>query len=187
MQYFRALSVVLFVLSLGSICLASPTGSDIIVKRDNADIKTVFDALKAKTDSILPQITTLTSAGNATSDSITPLLTDLTSALTDAKTSLAGLSPSALSKRQSDDELAALVAGIINDIVAALQTLVGDLSTIPLLAGLLAGVDSALNEVLLGLGILLKGVLTLVADLLRNVAGLLTDLSFDLTLGTLGL
>ena len=47
----------------------------------------------------------------------------------------------------------------------AVQDLVDQLGDIALLAGLLAGIDVALNQVLIGLGILLKGVLNLVAQL----------------------
>lgn len=46
-----------------------------------------------------------------------------------------------------------------------LDTLVGDLATIPLLSGLLAGVDAALAKLLNGLELLLAEVLTLVATL----------------------
>ncbi|KAH7318885.1 hypothetical protein B0J17DRAFT_747521 [Rhizoctonia solani] len=59
--------------------------------------------------------------------------------------------------------------------------------TIPLLGGLLAGVDTSLNQVLLGLSILLQGVLRLVANLLISVAQLLRNLALGLSLGTLGL
>lgn len=46
-----------------------------------------------------------------------------------------------------------------------LDTLVGDLATIPLLAGLLAGVDVALSRLLNSLELLLAQVLILVATL----------------------
>jgi hypothetical protein len=49
--------------------------------------------------------------------------------------------------------------------VDALDGLLGFAVTIPLLGGLLAGVDLSLNQVLLGLSILLQGVLRLVANL----------------------
>jgi len=114
-----------------------------------------------------------------------PPIESLIAALNTAKTSLAKLPKSSVSKRQSSDELASLVAGIVNAIVQVVATLVADLSIIPLLAGLLLGVDAALAEVLLGLGIVLKGVLTLVAALLINVATLLKDIAFDLTYGAL--
>ena len=99
---------------------------------------------------------------------MTPYFTDLTGSLNTAATSIAAIpavSLPALLARQTGDELADLLSGIINDIVDAVQGLVGNLEGIALLAGLLAGVDVALNQVLIGLGILLKGVLNLVAQL----------------------
>jgi hypothetical protein len=47
----------------------------------------------------------------------------------------------------------------------ALDGLLADASSIPALGGLLAGVDTSLNQVLLGLEVLLAGVLNLVANL----------------------
>jgi hypothetical protein len=122
-------------------------------------------------------------ATEKTSDAtVAPLIGDLTTALNTAAVSLAGLPISELRKRQSDDEVANLyvifsyltccllitisrVATIITDITNTLDGLLGAASTIPLLGGLLAGVDTSLNQVLLGLEILLAGVLRLVANL----------------------
>ncbi|KAJ7133357.1 hypothetical protein C8R44DRAFT_772253 [Mycena epipterygia] len=180
----------LFLLSMTFVS-ASPTpaaGLSVVDKRaSTADVETVFNTLKGSTDSILPQITALVSAGTATDATVTPLINDLTSALDTATASLAGLALNPLSKRQSDDDVAALVAGIITDITNALDGLLGTASTIPGLGGLLAGVDTSLNQVLLGLEILLAGVLNLVANLLVDVAGLLKSLALGLTLATLGL
>jgi hypothetical protein len=53
----------------------------------------------------------------------------------------------------------------MQDITNALNGLLGTASTIPGLGGLLAGVDVALNQVLLGLEVVLAGVLSLVASL----------------------
>ncbi|KAJ7704846.1 hypothetical protein B0H17DRAFT_1126482 [Mycena rosella] len=170
---------------------ASPTplaGLTAVEKRaSTADIETVFNTLKSSTDSILPQITALVSGGNATDDTVTPLINDLTGALDTATASLAALPATTSSKRQSDDDIANLVAGIITDVTNALDGLLGTASTIPALGGLLAGVDTSLNQVLIGLETLLAGVLTLVANLLVDVAGLLKSLALGLTLATLGL
>ncbi|KAJ7133364.1 hypothetical protein C8R44DRAFT_611059 [Mycena epipterygia] len=165
---------------------APAAGLSVVDKRaSTADIETVFNTLKNSTDAILPQITALVTAGNATDDTVTPLINDLTSALNTTTASLTGLSAS--SKRQSDDDVANLVAGIITDIANALDGLLGTASTIPGLGELLAGVDTSLNQVLVGLETLLAGVLNLVANLLVDVAGLLRSLAFGLTLATLGL
>ncbi|KAJ7872481.1 hypothetical protein B0H14DRAFT_3860354 [Mycena olivaceomarginata] len=134
----------------------------VVEKRSStADIQTVFNTLKGSTDSILPQITALSSGGNASDDTAR--------------------------KRQSDDDIANLVAGILTDVTNALDGLLADASSIPALGGLLAGVDTSLNQVLLGLEVLLAGVLNLVANLLVDVAGLLRSLALGLTLATLGL
>ncbi|KAJ7912901.1 hypothetical protein B0H13DRAFT_2472452 [Mycena leptocephala] len=170
---------------------ASPTpaaGVALVDKRaTTADIETVFNTLKGSTDSILPQITSLVSSGTATDATVTPLINELTAAFDTATASLATLSPVELRKRQSDDDIANLVAGILTDVTNALDGLLGEAASIPALGGLLAGVDTSLNQVLLGLEILLAGVLNLVATLLVDVAGLLRSLALGLTLATLGL
>ncbi|KAJ6585648.1 hypothetical protein B0H19DRAFT_924575 [Mycena capillaripes] len=158
----------LFLLAATSIVSASPTpaGVAVVDKRSTtADIETVFNTLKGSTDSILPQITALVSGGTATDDTVTPLINDLTAAFDTATASLATLTPVASRKRQSDDDVANLVAGILTDVTTALDGLLGDASTIPALGGLLAGVDTSLNQVLIGLETLLAGVLNLVATL----------------------
>lgn len=190
-MHFSAIAVLLTYVTFGFLQFASATPilstKDMMVKRDNADISGILTTLKTDLAGPLAGITALTLSGNVTEQNITPLLNSVTASLNTAATSLSGLSPSDLRKRQTDDELANLVAGIINDIAKALQGLEANLATIPLLAGLLSGIDVALNQVLLGLGILLKGVLNLVAQLLVNVAALLRNLAFGLSLGTLGL
>ncbi|KAF7333305.1 Sc15 protein [Mycena sanguinolenta] len=164
------------------------SGAAVVEKRSStADIETVLNTLKNSTDSILPQITALSSGGTATDATVTPLITDLTTALNTATASLATLTPVTSTKRQSDDDIANLVAGIVTDIANALDTLLGDASAIPDLGTLLSGVDTALDQVLVGLETLLAGVLNLVATLLVDVAGLLRSLAFGLTLASLGL
>ncbi|KAJ7028399.1 hypothetical protein C8F04DRAFT_964021 [Mycena alexandri] len=179
----------MFALRFASLFLfsASLVSAVVVDKRaSTADIETVFNTLKSSTDSILPQITSLVSGGTATDDTVTPLINDLTAALDTATASLGTLAVGSL-KRQSDDDIANLVAGIITDITNALDGLLGTASTIPALGGLLAGVDTSLNQVLIGLETLLAGVLNLVANLLVDVAGLLRSLALGLTLATLGL
>ncbi|KAF5387506.1 hypothetical protein D9757_006533 [Collybiopsis confluens] len=157
-------------------------------RQDTADIETVLNTLKGSTDTILPQITSTGQAGNASDANVTPLINDLTTALNTASSSLTALQTSSRkSRRQSDDDIANLVAGIVTDITNALDTLLGDAAAIPELGSLLGGVDVALDQVLVGLETLLAGVLTLVANLLVDVAGLLKSLALGLTLASLGL
>ncbi|KAJ7183787.1 hypothetical protein C8R46DRAFT_1209927 [Mycena filopes] len=179
----------MFALRFASLFLLGTSLASAVVidtRASTADVETVFNTLKSSTDSILPQIDSLVSGGTATDDTVTPLIAELTAALDTATASLGTLALGGL-KRQSDDDVANLVAGIISDITKTLDGLLGTASTIPALGGLLAGVDTSLNQVLLGLEILLAGVLNLVANLLVDVAGLLRSLALGLTLGTLGL
>ncbi|KAL5529899.1 hypothetical protein ACEPAF_6156 [Sanghuangporus sanghuang] len=190
MLFTRIIPFFAMSLTFGSLALSGPAAAGTeLTKRDNADIEQVFTTLKTSTDSILPQIQSAAASGNATDDNVTPLITQLVSALNSASSSLSGLSSSSrtLNKRQSDSDIATLVAGIIEDISGALEDLVGDAASIPDLGVLFSGIDAALAEVLTGLEILLSGVLQLVADLLTDVAGLLNQLAFGLTLGALGL
>ena len=105
-------------------------------------------------------------AGNVSDDSVTPSISQITSALDAATSSLSGLSASSSKvKRQSDDDIANLVAGIITDLTETLDGLLASASSIPDLGSLLSGIDSSLNQVLVGLETLLAGVLELVANL----------------------
>ncbi|KAK7000314.1 Sc15 protein [Favolaschia claudopus] len=156
-------------------------------RSSTADVEAVLNTLKGSTDSILPQIDALVSGGTASDATVTPLINELTSALDTASASLGGLSPVSSRKRQSDDDIANLVAGILTDVTNTLDGLLGEAASIPALGGLLAGVDTSLNQVLVGLETLLAGVLRLVANLLVDVANLLRSLALGLTLATLGL
>ncbi|KAJ7819298.1 hypothetical protein B0H13DRAFT_2378472 [Mycena leptocephala] len=173
---------------------ASPTpaaGVALVDKRSTtADIETVFNTLKGSTDSILPQITSLVSSGTATDATVTPLINELTAAFDTATASLATLSPVELRKRQSDDDIANLVAGILTVRRDQRARRAPRRSrSIPALGGLLAGVDTSLNQVLLGLEILLAGVLNLVATLYvaRRRRRPPPLAALGLTLATLGL
>ncbi|THU95008.1 hypothetical protein K435DRAFT_667297 [Dendrothele bispora CBS 962.96] len=140
--------------------------SDIVAtKRQNADIASVLNTLQGQVGDILPQIDSLVSGGNATEDSVTPLVGQLTVALNNAASGLSDIPASGSSKRQSDDEIANLIAGIVTDITNTLNGLLGSAASIPTLGALLSGVDVALNQVLVGLETLLAGVLNLVATL----------------------
>ncbi|KAL0566567.1 hypothetical protein V5O48_015443 [Marasmius crinis-equi] len=167
--------------------VAAPVPVVDLAKRDNSDILQVFTTLKGSTDTILPQLNELASNGTASDDTVTPLINQLTDALDLASTGLEGLQSSSSRKRQSDDEIASLVAGMVTEIGNTLATLETQVVTIPALPGLLPGIDASLSQVLRGLSTLLAGVLNLVATLLVDVAALLRNLALGLTLGALGL
>lgn len=184
-----------FLLGLATTTYASPVAepapvADIAIRQSNEEAVTaVFESLKETLDPLIVQINELKAAGPVNQAEIVPVLTQVTAALDEADTALQAISPDglALAKRQSGDPLADLVGGIVNGLLDALDGLVADLATIPILAGLLLGIDRALSSVLNSLGRLLADVLRLVAQLLRNVATLLSRLAFVLTLGSLGL
>ncbi|KAJ7704771.1 hypothetical protein B0H17DRAFT_920656 [Mycena rosella] len=164
-----ALRITSLFLLATSFVSASPTplaGLATIEKRaSTADVATVINTLKTSTDSIIPQINALVSGSTATDATVTPLINDLTAAFDTASASLTTLALTGGLKRQSDDDIANLVAGILTDVTTALDGLLGTASTIPGLGGLLGGLDVSLNQVLLGLETLLAGVLNLVATL----------------------
>ncbi|CAK5277784.1 unnamed protein product [Mycena citricolor] len=178
-----------FLFSTASLVAASPTpvaeALSVDKRASSADVSGVVTTLQTSVGSILPQIDSLVSSGSATDQTVTPLIGQLTTALDTAVIALGELPLSR--KRQSTDQVANLVAGIIKDITTTLDGLTQTASTVPGLGGLLAGVDTSLNQVLIGLETLLAGVLNLVANLLVDVAGLLRSLALGLTLATLGL
>ncbi|KAB5587913.1 Sc15 protein [Ceratobasidium theobromae] len=179
------------ILCVLQLVVATPVLStqDLIVKRDvdNADVLAVFTKLNTTLAGILPKIDELVETQTATQSNVEPLIAQIVNALDTTSSELSQLEPVAARKRQSDDEVAQLVAGIITSLTTTLNGLLAFTSTIPLLGGLLSGVDTSLNQVLRGLSILLQGVLRLVANLLTNVAQLLHNLALGLSLGTLEL
>jgi hypothetical protein len=94
---------------------------------------------------------TVVSSGVITGDAVYPLVEQVTAALDAASASLAAIEPgtslSSLMARQTNDEVANLVAGIVKSIATTLNALLPSLSTLPLLGGLLTGVDTSLNQV----------------------------------------
>ncbi|KAJ6488408.1 hypothetical protein DFH09DRAFT_1339187 [Mycena vulgaris] len=141
-----------------------PTAGLVVVRQATGNIETVLNTLKSSTDTIFPQITTLT--GDVTADTdvdVTVLINDLTTALNTASSSLSSLGLRMLEFR---------------DITNSLNELLG--TTIPNLDGLLARVNTSLNQVLIGLENQLPGVLSLVANLLPNIADLTQQLGLTL-------
>jgi hypothetical protein len=101
-------------------------------------------------ENLMISLAALGSSGNASEATAAPLLTSVATAINSATASLQAIDPTGevrLAMRQSGNELADLVAGIINSILQAVNTLVGDLGGISLLSGLLSGIDAALSNV----------------------------------------
>ncbi|KAJ7768578.1 hypothetical protein DFH07DRAFT_1007767 [Mycena maculata] len=161
----------------------SPAGATAVEKgASTASVETVFNTLKGSTGTILPKITALGSSGTASDTSVTPLISELTAAINTASASLAALPTTETQKRQSEDDIAILAAGLVTDIANTFNGF-----PVPGLDVLLVEVDVALNELLVGLDVLLVGVSVLVSGLLVGVAGVLEGLGLGLVLGLLGL
>ncbi|KAJ7676741.1 hypothetical protein DFH06DRAFT_976328 [Mycena polygramma] len=161
----RFASVFLLAVTLASASPAStPAGLAVVDKRaSTAAVQTVFTKLKSSTDSILPQIDALVTGGKASEATVTPLIGELTTALNTATVSLSSLPPSF--KRQTEDEVATLIAGIITEISTTLSGLSGSAAAIPAIGTLIIPIDVALQELLVGLDVVLTGVVTLVSGL----------------------
>ncbi|KAF8889189.1 hypothetical protein CPB84DRAFT_1785864 [Gymnopilus junonius] len=163
--------------------------SPIEIERRAADVSNVLDivsALQGSTSSILPQLNTLVSNGQANTATVTPLINQLVTSLNTASTSFNSLGPVDASTGGTQEDIATAFAPIISEItitLAAVEHAVPGLA--PLLATL--GIDFALDQVLLGLDIVLHGVVHLVAVLLVDVGAILHNLAFVLTVATLGL
>ncbi|KAF7296341.1 hypothetical protein HMN09_01104200 [Mycena chlorophos] len=186
--------VSLFLLASTSLVAASPAPvaqpepvavAAVEKRQSTSSIEGVLTTLQSSLSAPLGDIMSLSKGGNATDANLAPLIENVVDALNTASSSMSGLSSSR--KRQSDSDIASLVAGIVTDITDALSGLLGEASSIPDLGTYLGSIDAALSQVLNGLETLLAGVLTLVADLLVDVAGLLEQLALGLTLASLGL
>jgi len=167
--------------------IPAPAGADVEKRSSTADVVNVFNTLKGSTDSILPQINSLVSSGTASDATVTPLISQLTTAFNTAQASLGQLSPVESRKRQSDEDVAVLAAGIITDTTESLNGLKGRAPHIPALPGLIVQIDVALQELLVGLDVVVAGVVTLVGGLLVGVAVLLNSVGLGLVLLLLGL
>ncbi|QRV92860.1 Sc15 protein [Ceratobasidium sp. AG-Ba] len=158
-----------------------------MIRRDNSDIVAVMTKLNQTVGGILGQMDNLVSSKQAKVGTIAPLVAELNNALRGGALELSKLSPASLRRRQSDEQVAQITASLVTAIATTLKSVTQALGGLPVLGGLLTGIDTSLNQVLFGLSVLLQGVLRLVANLLTNVAQLLRNLAFGLSLGTLGL
>ncbi|KAK7045153.1 Sc15 protein [Favolaschia claudopus] len=191
--------VSLFFLATTTFVSASPVAAPVLVpvadstvqleafdKRASiSSITGVLNTLEGKVGSILPQIDNLVATASATEANVAPLVLQLTTALNSASLSLTLLGLGL--KRQTEADVANLVAGLVSDIATSLNGLEGLASSIPGLSGLTGTVDVALNSVLVNLNGLLAGILGTLAGLLGPVTGILSGLGLTGVLGSLGL
>ncbi|KAJ6527752.1 hypothetical protein B0H19DRAFT_540640 [Mycena capillaripes] len=179
----------LFLLSATFVsAIPTPANTDLVRGAAPTDVHIVLITLKSTTDDILPQIHDFVSTGNVTDAIITPLVTQLTVAIQTASSALAALPVDAVINSESDKAaIGVLVAKIITNVITVPGAL-ATVSPITTLEPLLASVDAALKQLLVGLVSLVPGVLSLVAKLLGDVVGLLALGSlFSLTRSLLGL
>ncbi|KZW02627.1 hypothetical protein EXIGLDRAFT_759751 [Exidia glandulosa HHB12029] len=187
MQFPRVLSVLSLFFAFAFIfASASPVAETEVsaAKRQEADVIAILTTLHTQTLADAAAIQAA-AALSPSEETITPLFDTLVAHINDATTAVTALEPSA--KRQSSDDVAALVALILTDLTTTLDGLLTQLSGVPNIGVLFGGLDAALNQLLKGLEGLLAGVLNLVATLLVNVAQLLRNLALGLTLASLGL
>ncbi|KAH8115047.1 hypothetical protein DFH11DRAFT_1762324 [Phellopilus nigrolimitatus] len=185
MLFTRAVSFLAFFTTLVVFTSANPVLGVRSSDSSSATVSSVFTTLKSQADAVLPQFSSLVASGNATSSTVTPLVNQLVSALNTAHGSLtAAPAGSRLVKRQSDDAIAAQIAGVVSDIANGLNPIIG---VVPGLDVILLGLDTALDEVLISVGVLLEGILVLVSSLLVDVAVILQGLGLGVVLGLLGL
>lgn len=92
---------------------------------------------------------------------------DLTTSLNTASISLQTIRKRGpvVVKRQSTDEIASLLASIIEEITTSIGGLSGEASAVPELAELLVGLDVVLQELIAAVEALLAGVIALVSAL----------------------
>ncbi|KAJ7717859.1 hypothetical protein B0H16DRAFT_1475837 [Mycena metata] len=181
---FALRAVSLFFLA-ATLATASPVAAPAAVDKraSTAAVQSVLTTLQSNTNTILPQLNALSTSGTASEANVTPLIGQLTSAINTATSSLSSLPAS--NKRQTEDEVATVVAGIITEIGTTLNVL--PIEAIPGLETLIVAVDVALEELLVGLDVVIAGVITLVSGLLVTVSVLLDSVGLGLVLGLLGL
>ncbi|KAJ7615601.1 hypothetical protein DFH06DRAFT_1483949 [Mycena polygramma] len=161
----------------------APAGLAVVDKRaQTAGLDTIFTKLKSSTDSILPQIDALASSGRANEATVTPLIGKLTTAINTATTSVSALPIS--SKRQTEEAVATVLAGVISEISTTLEGLAGSAAAIP---GLPIPIDTALAELLVALDVVAFGLVTLVSGILTSLAVLLPQIGLGSVAALLGL
>jgi hypothetical protein len=107
----------------------------------------------------------LLDSSNTTITTAAPLITEIETHLTACAVSLKALKAvSPLARRQSQADVAALVASIVGEVTTAVSTL-GQTPATSLVGGLLPGLDTALGAVLSNVEVLVAGVLELVSTL----------------------
>jgi len=181
MHFSRIVSIFIAFFTFGLVAFAIPVPE--VEARSDASVMSVFTSLQTSTTPILSKIT---AAGNNQA-AMEPFLNELISSLQTAQNSLA-LSELKLSKRQSVDAIANVVAGVTTDIAIALEPLTAaTIVIVPEVSILLAEVDEILNSVIVDADILVVGLSVAVSGLLVGVSGILKGLGFTLFLITLAL
>ncbi|KAK0200649.1 hypothetical protein DFS33DRAFT_1480638 [Desarmillaria ectypa] len=160
------------------VSFVAATPAPLVVRAKASSVEDVLHNLKSTTDAILPQIDALVANKTATDDTVTPLLNKVVDAVDAATWSIVSLQVGGLVvKSESNNDVAALAAGIMKDINTTTQ----GLTTSGLgLGGLLAVIGLALSKLLATLELVVPGLLALVALLLKGVVGTLVALLLGL-------
>ncbi|WVQ70543.1 hypothetical protein IAR50_000062 [Cryptococcus sp. DSM 104548] len=163
---------------------ASPVGKSIDAvhfdKRDD-----VLDVIKTLQSSVAGPITTLKTA-NVSSDDAQTALTSILDAINTASAAVptSTTTERALAKRDDLSDVGAVLAQVIEDVVNAVEGLVDDLQSLPLIGALITDIDGGLHTLLLGVEVVLEGVTQILQGLLSGINDLLSNLGAGL-LGSL--
>ncbi|KDR67389.1 hypothetical protein GALMADRAFT_147174 [Galerina marginata CBS 339.88] len=143
---------------------ASPAPIEVQKRADVSDVLSVVSTLKSATSSILPQLNSLAGSNQATQTNVAPLLAQLVGAFNTATTSLNGIGPVDTTSGGTSQDVATAFAPIVSEIAITLEAVEAVVPGLPVVLAAV-GFDLAVDEVLVGLSILLDGVLHLIAGL----------------------
>ncbi|KIJ26832.1 hypothetical protein M422DRAFT_191687 [Sphaerobolus stellatus SS14] len=132
-------------------------------KRAVSDVLAVVGTLQSSTGTILPQIDSLANSGSATQANISPLLANLVDALNTASTSLNAMQANSVTGSSNAKEVSNAAAPVVKNVATSLNNLKVQK---PELASLFVpfGIDTALNELLVGLDVVVVGLGTLLSE-----------------------
>ncbi|KIY44832.1 hypothetical protein FISHEDRAFT_77243 [Fistulina hepatica ATCC 64428] len=168
---------------------AAPAKNE-IQSRSDLDILNALTTLQTTTVPLLAELDSLAALSTATDDTVTPITDQILAALTAATDTVDAISSDdrrrAVKSRQTDGDIATLLATIIEDILDALDSLLPFADSITTLDTINSGLDGQTNTLIGAIDVLVDDLLTALAQLLNDVANIIVTLAWDLTGATLG-
>ncbi|KAL7423597.1 hypothetical protein Q5752_001178 [Cryptotrichosporon argae] len=166
-------------------------------KRDS--VVSVIDSFNSTITPTIQALADAASAGTLNETSAESYLSTIYSDLNAAASAVSGTSakrafatppsppgPPALAKRDDLDEVGAVLAAVIEELVDAIEQIADDLKAIPLIGELIIDIDVGLDTLLKGVEEVLDGVVEVLAGLLKGVSAILAGLGNGLTAALLG-